>query len=695
MSSSFRDLYKSDPEKSFIINFAPLFANFSLSEKKLIMEKSKLVEYKKGEIIYKQLDPPDAFYCMISGRVRIYIVSEGKEETLEYLNCGKYFGIISLLTGNAHSVNAVAANDSKALRIDKEDFQIILDKIPRLAIDLSKMLSRRLSQKDARKKKVFESKIISISSVSGSSGSAAYASNFALSLKRETGKNVILINIGKGQGQESRAASLLDSLLVKDTAIRDAIGQESASGINILNIDYPDLSGEQVRAPDKSDNANNGDYAGKFRFLLTSLTSDFQFIIVYLWFGLSEAQPLPSGLPVLARAGAFQILSQSDIIHLLTDCVVNSLRETKACISELLEKFNHPKDQLKVILSASNTQKCLLPMEISKLLDYRIYAVLPVAEGSVEYTKAIRRIAREVGDVQVGLALSGGAAFGLAHIGVIKVLEKEDIPVDVVAGVSIGAVIGSLWAAGLSSWDIEAFALEIMGTKKKTFHLLADPGFPKLSFFKGRRIRSALEKKLGKKTFQDTRFPFKVVACNLSKRQKVVYDSGSLVEAVMASLAIPGIFSPVKINGDLIIDGGVIEAIPIGTLLKMSLKKVIAVNVYPSPEDISQGYLLKLGRRAEEKKKAAEKGFLAKAIFNIGIFINKLFFPNVFDIFVNSIQTMEYVLAERDCIMADVVLRPVLTGADWFEFFKVKELIKAGVEEANNSLTALKTLSNE
>src|SRR3989338_8697752 len=184
-----------DPDRAFIVNYAPIFAHLDTVGKNLIIEKSKVVEYKKGDIIYKKGDPPDAFYCVITGRVRIFNYAGEKKNALEYLNCGKYFGMISVLTGEPHSVNAEAANDSKILRISKEDFKEILERIPKLAIDLSKALSRRLRKKDLHEKKIFESSIISIFSSVPEVGRTAYAVNLAHSLNKETGKNVMLISV--------------------------------------------------------------------------------------------------------------------------------------------------------------------------------------------------------------------------------------------------------------------------------------------------------------------------------------------------------------------------------------------------------------------------------------------------------------------------------------------------------------------
>jgi predicted acylesterase/phospholipase RssA/CRP-like cAMP-binding protein len=677
MSPSFEYISKDNSDKSFIINHASLFANLSSLEKKLILEKSEVIDYKKGSIIYKQFDPPDAFYCVISGKVRISDTVGGEKELLELLHCGKYFGIISLLTGELHSVNAEAVNDSKVLRINKEDFHTVLKMVPDLAIDLSRILSRRLSKKYAHGKRVFESSIISVIGTARGGRGALYAENLSISLKKETGRSIILIKILSGVDQAvPQALNLLQVNFNAGSIIKDAIVKDADSGINILNI--------------TCNNLNDGVCSGNINFLLSFLASDFHFIIL----DISD----------LINTDIFGILDQSDVIHLITDYDTRSMQETKVLISELSQRIKYPHDRIKVIVNADIISKIFSVEEVSKLLDFKIYAMLPsylgkaikitLEEPHCEYTKAVRRIAREVGDVRIGLALSGGAAFGLAQIGVIKVLESEDIPIDAITGSSIGALIGALWACGLNSDELKKIVSEL-NSKKKVLGLLFEPHFPRLSFSKGRRLKKFLEKHIGKKTFQDTWLPLKIVTCNLTRRQEFIYDSGNIVDAVMASIAIPGLFTPIKTDGNLVVDGGIINPIPISVLAKMGIKKVIAVNVFPSPQDIGLSIEFKSRRMEEEKRQAEKKGFFAKIKHNLGISFNKILFPNILDIIVNSIQMLEFVIAEQDCRRANIVIRPVGVGVDWIEFFKADELIKIGEEETRKSLAALKSLISE
>ena len=709
------DIFKKDPDKYFILNYAPIFAKLNDFEKILIMQKSKVVEYNKGDSVYRQGEPPSSFYCVISGRVRIFTrpqsaadeaahhfpgngIDTGKV-TLEYLNCGKYFGMISVLTGEHHSVNAEAANDSKILELTQEDFKIILHKIPELAIDLSQTLSRRLKKKDHIEKKIFESNIISIFSAVAKTGKTIYAINLALSLKKETARSVILINIAEDErgiyrdfgvralpadnGADAICAVKLDSSFPSEDSIKSAITVDSPSGVSIVNVMYQSA---------------NLSYPARLNGFLTYLTGSYHYIIV--------------DMPALTEEPIFNILNQSDAIHVISDYDMSDLKSLKSLLVYLFKKINYPQEKIKIILNAQEEPVRLSHKEAADILNYNVFAALPYLEEQyrspdtaakrivwespeLEYVRCVRRIARELGDVRVGLALGGGAAFGLAHIGVLKVLEKENMPIDMVAGTSMGGLIAALWTSGLSASEVERIFLEYNNNRRKTYGLLFDFYIHKMSIAKGGKIRKFLERHIGSKTFQDVNIPLRIVACNITKRKEVIYSSGRLVDAVMASIAIPGVFAPTKIDGDLIIDGGIVEPVPIGTLVRMGIKKIIAVNVLPSPDDVMRNYAFKREQREEEKKAAQLKNAWGRLIFRLRSGFYDSLFPNIMDIIVGSIQAMEYVIAESDCQKADILMHPIENGVDWIDFFKVERLIKKGEEEAVKTLSAIKSVLNE
>ncbi len=180
----------------------------------------------------------------------------------------------------------------------------------------------------------------------------------------------------------------------------------------------------------------------------------------------------------------------------------------------------------------------------------------------------------------VGLALGGGGARGLAHIGVLKVLESEGIPVDLLAGTSMGGLIACLYAAGLSAEQLEAEALRM--TSRRMLFPLTDASLLRRGLFKGQHVVDYLETILGGCTFADLRLPVAVVAVDLLARREVVLATGPVCEAVRATIAVPGVFTPVETDGQMLIDGGVLNNVPGDVARRMGADVLVAVDVHAS-----------------------------------------------------------------------------------------------------------------
>jgi predicted acylesterase/phospholipase RssA len=185
---------------------------------------------------------------------------------------------------------------------------------------------------------------------------------------------------------------------------------------------------------------------------------------------------------------------------------------------------------------------------------------------------------------KIGYALGGGAARGFSHIGVLKVLEEHNIFPDIIAGSSIGALIGALYASGAKVSDIEQFALRL-DLKRLVF--LADLTIPTSGLIGGRRIVSLLKSILGDLTFSQLRCDFACVATDINTGEQVVLRDGSLLEAVRASISIPGIFTPVRIGGRYLVDGGLVNEVPVSVCREMGAEYVIGVNVIPDPRKMT------------------------------------------------------------------------------------------------------------
>jgi len=347
--------------------------------------------------------------------------------------------------------------------------------------------------------------------------------------------------------------------------------------------------------------------------------------------------------------------------------------------------------------------------QIDKFIDYPVYTMLPSIQRSEltvninatsltfskcdhhsTYAKAVTRIARQIGGVLVGLVLGGGAALGIAHVGVLRVLEEEDIPIDIVVGSSMGAIMASLWATGKNADEIEKLSRQF--EKKWGLLKLCDPVVPISGLVGGHAIKGWLKKQIGNKTFYSTRIPLKIVAYDLIRREELVMNTGSIVEAVRKSVAIPGVVEPVRNKEQVIIDGGVLNPLPTNVLASRGIKKIIAVNVLQSPEDVSEGFDIAQQRLKEQEEIPFFKAPIQFLNLRLSKAMFKVFSPNISDIIVRTLQASEYVIAEQSAQQADVVIHPDLVGIKWFELYKVDDLIKSGEKAARELLPEIKKL---
>lgn len=665
--------------KDTILEEIPLFVDLTEQERNLIKEKSSFVEHKKGEIIYQEGSSPSALYCVVLGRVVIFTRDQsGNQKILEYLHRGKYFGIISLLTSEPHSVTTQAMNDCLLLVIQKDDFDFILKKIPSLAIDLSQTLSRRLKRKDIHQKIIFESTIISVFSSYSQAGKTVYAMNLAFSIQKETHKSVIILDICPqdkthslpqrlGASYGYRVFDLCAQALDNPNAIRDFILHDK-SGLDLICFSY--------RPEDES-------CVKRLVAFLSFIVNDYHYIIL----------DLPSDMD----RTILEILHQSDLIHLLTSPDTVDLKRTYNLIERLKEDFKFDKEKIKIIINEYKLAKLTTEEQVD-FLNQRIFATLPKIEFEAsdrlildkpdsEYAKTVRRIAREVGDCLVGLVLGVGVAYGFCHIGVLKVIEEEKIPVDVISGSSIGAVIASLWVTGRSAQEI----LEITKDFKEPKHVwnIVDLTFPTLGFIKGNKLYKFLKKYLGNKTFYDVKIPLKIVASDVKRKESKVLDKGLLVDALMTSCAMPGVFRPFQFKESVLLDGGIINPLPTEVLFKMGVRKIIAVNVTPSREDI-------IGQYEKIKEMVANsKSQKQKSRFNLKQYFIDRYKTNILDIIFSSIELMQSEVAQKEAQLADIILHPDLSGLHWLELYKSEEFVRRGEQETRENLGKIWQVINE
>ena len=287
----------------------------------------------------------------------------------------------------------------------------------------------------------------------------------------------------------------------------------------------------------------------------------------------------------------------------------------------------------------------------------------------------------------IGLALSHGAARGLAHIGVIQVLEEEKIPISVIAGSSMGAYVGALWASGVEGPGLAKLAAEIKD--RRTLIGLLDPIFPPMTgIVRGHKIRKHLGKTLGELNTEQLQRKLLVVATNLDTGKGEILRNVPLAQAVHASCAIPGICAPVNIGEFNYIDGGAAEPMPVRLLKRIEkVDYVIGVNVMPTPEDMLQCHYD--GFPIPPKPVL---GMWKRAMRGLNRSINLFAYGNVLDTYMRCLNAAQMRILDEDATQADVLLHPYFCESKWYDFENFDRYIIAGRDAAKAALPQIRAL---
>jgi len=280
--------------------------------------------------------------------------------------------------------------------------------------------------------------------------------------------------------------------------------------------------------------------------------------------------------------------------------------------------------------------------------------------------------------LKVALALGGGGARGLAHIGVLKVLERENIPIDIITGTSMGAIIGGVYAlkkdisaiekvaekySKISEFNID-FSFNEKGEKDKSFFLKKMSDFLKKGYIlnlelrrkyinDGEGVKKIIRELVDDKTFSDTKIPFATVAADLVKGEKVILNQGKLFDALLASSSIPGMFPPVILDKKILVDGGIVDVVPIGVAQSLGANFVIAVSL------------------SQTIKKRTE-------------------FSNAVEIFFRSDSITSAELRKLQLSFADVLITPKVGRFHWSDFSKPEQCIREGEMATQDAISELK-----
>jgi len=544
----------------------PFFRSLPPATLRAIYARLQQVHMEQGEVVFTEQSLGDSMYLIESGQVKVSIHTgeNQQEKIINYLGPGNFFGEMALLLDQRRTATVTVTIDADLWMLRKADMDELLAEHPVIALQITRELSRRLSD--------------------------------------------VVTEIKKRPGYSLAA-------VIGDDAWR--------------------LAGEIHRIT-------------RQRVALLDITRRH----------------------LAARAGDRFQSDDLSIVECPVDVSSEDLVETLGILVDgydwVLVALSPEYDEINAKVARLAKAAVICNTDPAAWIDKATPGPVFVCDDSAEQ---LGRTARKITHRVVGLALSSGGARGIAHIGVLEVLQQANIPIDMVAGTSAGSLFGGLYVTGKSVPEIADFARGLTGLIDLKSGLW-DPKFklPWDGLIKGNATTKYLARQFNNATFADTRIPFYVVAADVLSGEEVVFEYGPLAQAVRASVGIIGIFSPYRLAGHYLIDGGAVNPVPVSVLAKKGANIIIASSVIPSLE--------------EERLRGQDSIYRHKEMNFLGVLGNMM-----------SIMEREIVKTRMTAV--DVLIKPQVEIYTAMDYDKADSFMELGRIAARQQLPVLKKLIND
>jgi len=302
-------------------------------------------------------------------------------------------------------------------------------------------------------------------------------------------------------------------------------------------------------------------------------------------------------------------------------------------------------------------------------------------------------------DVKIGLTLASGGARGSAHTGVLKVLAQQGIPISAITGSSIGAMVGGVYAAGV---PVERIEQEWLNTNLPKVVRSFLPTFPRAGLSSGGELRKYLRELIGDVQVEELQIPFAAMGCDIDTGESVTLDHGSLVDAIRASASIPGIFHPVRWEGHLLVDGGLVEPLPVRLCRNFNVDIVVGVDIVPAPYPTTadrRSLWDRLGQGLKER--ATNQTWIPGSLTEL---LDDVFreqtgeerpLPGVYSVINQSVAIFQQEILHLKLTLwpADLIIHPDLPRG--LNYMRAAEGIRAGEEAMQRAIPELRALIDE
>lgn len=632
---------------------APIFEGLSQDELTSLAAQIAERRFQRGENLLEFGWEAPGLFVIRSGLVSAIVGNEsGREREVATLGRGECVGEMALMTGEPCSATVRALTDVEAWLIGREQFIEIFERSPMLWRNLGRILSQRLARTSRHLSTQAYANTVALVFDCGADEAAAMAVAVAGSLARQTGKRTLLVD---ARGRTPCPVSTLAAAALSPSLA------EMLRERNLL---------KRHQAPQDRDNGMWGARIADLADEGDDVLTEDEYVTVMDWLA-----PLYDFVLMLMRPeggmGPFLRERTRSVVALLTDhaagvpawldglCAAPEGRQKLevAMLSRdpraatVLEHVEDRTGKAVVRLPVTGDELRMLPLTVSNNPSGRL-------GGSID------RLARQIGEIEIGLALGAGAAKGFAHIGVLRVLEEESVPIDYIAGCSIGSVVGAMYALGLPLAEIEA---RMNGADRK----LKRWTLPFRSLWSDAGLKELLRNPAPAVRFRDLSRPFVVVATDVVTGRETPIRKGLVWRAVQASTSVPGIFPAVALRGRHLVDGGLVNPVPSQTVRQLGADIVIAVDLMsPAAE----------GRHARASR-SNESG------------AGKARLPNLVEMLWRANEIMQEEVTLRSAATADITIAPKLGQVRWSDFSRRgKQFIALGEQAAREKITEIQRL---
>ncbi|MCM2371552.1 patatin-like phospholipase family protein [Aporhodopirellula aestuarii] len=495
-----------------------LFSKLSAEGLLALSHSLKLVSYKAGQLICKQNEDGNSMFIVFHGRVKVTCDSDQGERVLRYLDRDEHFGEMSVLTGSRRTANVFAVTNTQLLQIESSDFNALCKNEPAFAALISETLAVRLA--------------------CSAPGSATETTN------RNIG---ILWGSDCAEQLSERLCDEMSAMGASVKVLRTA--RESSHSRSRCSTN----TRAQSVFPSETELLHLGEQYD--RVLLSTSYEDVE-----------------RNLDTIM--GCDRVLCFVESVN--NSVSLQTIERLVATNPKLAPRIHC----VRLIPEGVRFAEPVRPLIASMGRDFKV----PLSghwnpSGDSATRRGLRRIVRSLFDQNVGIALGGGGARGLAHLGVLRAFEEQDIGIDLVSGTSMGALVGLSYTAGWSPAEAEAnFRDEL--TPSRFFRVLPrGKTWFMLLKFRLRRWESSLRKFFEHATFDQLQIPLCTVSADLLRGGQIIRESGDSVAAILESINLPYISKPILRDGCVLVDGGILNNVPINLLRPRGATTVIGVDV--------------------------------------------------------------------------------------------------------------------